>query len=122
MKNFARKVYSQFWSKPIDDNVEIVLGATESLRNKKNGGYFENIVEICQTKHGWNNAITSAALDEAIKQNKIFSSVVNGKQFYRKCGKRVCIENYYENRYTKQIQCLSMNISPKRTLIEYKNI
>ena len=92
----------------MDNSVEIILEATESLRNKNKGRYFENIAEICQNKHGWNNTITSAALDEAIKQNKIFSSVVNGKLSYRKCDKRVRIHDDYENRYT-QTDTLTVN-------------
>ena len=72
----------------MENNVEIVVEATESLKSKSKGRYFENIAESCQTKHGWNNTTTSAALDEAIKQKKIFSSVVNGKLSYRKCDKR----------------------------------
>ena len=80
----------------MDNSVEIVLEA----KNKNKGWYFENIVEICQTKLGWNCTITSVALAEAIKQNKIFCSVVNGKLSYRKCDKRVCIEDDCKNRYT----------------------
>ena len=45
--------------------------------------------------------MTSAALDKAIKQTNIFSTVVNGQLSYRKCDKKVCIEDDCKNRYTQ---------------------
>ena len=81
--------------------MEIVVEATEHLKSKSKGRYFENISELCQTKHGWSNATTSEALEEAIKQKKIFSSTVNGKLSYRKCDKKICIEDDSESRFTQ---------------------
>ena len=85
----------------MESNVEIVVEATENLKSKSKGRYFENIAELCQTKHGWSNATTSAALEEASKQKKIFSSIVNGKLSYRKCDKKLCIEDDSESRFTQ---------------------
>ena len=85
----------------MESNVEIVVEATEHLKSKSKGRYFENIAELCQTKHGRSNATTSEALEEAIKQKKIFSSTVNGKLSYRKCVKKICIEDDSESRFTQ---------------------
>ena len=45
--------------------------------------------------------ITNAALDEAIKQQKMYTLVIHGKQSYRKYDNKVCIEDDKESCYTQ---------------------
>eukprot|EP00794_Sanderia_malayensis_P021268 gene21268-23343_t len=68
----------------MEKNIEIVVQVTEQLRSSKQGRYLENIADLCKTKHGWDLITTKAAIDEATQQQRIYTSVMNGKISYRK--------------------------------------
>ena len=44
---------------------------------------------------------TNAALDEALKQQKMYTSVIHGKQSYRKYDDKICIEEDKESCHTQ---------------------
>jgi len=81
--------------------MEIVIEASEMLRKMSKGRYREKILEFCLSKHGLSHDNTNAALDEAIKQKKMYISVVHGKQSYRKYHDKICIEDDNESCYTQ---------------------
>ena len=72
----------------MEKNIEIVVQITEQLRNSKQGRYLENIADLCKTKHVWDLTTTKAAIDKATQQQRIYTSVMNGKISYRKQKKR----------------------------------
>ena len=73
----------------MEKNIEIVVQITEQLRSSKQGRYLENIADLCKTKHGWNLTTTKAAIDEATQQQRIYTSVINGKISYRKRKEKI---------------------------------
>ena len=92
--------------------METVIEASEVLRKMNKGRYREKILEFCLSKHGLSQESTNAALDEAIKQKKMYTSVVHGKQSYRKYDDKICIEDDKESCYTQtdpttQNDCIS---------------
>ena len=77
----------------MEKDVETVVEASEILKKMNKGRYREKILEFCQSKHGMSQENANAALDEAIKQKKMYTSVVHGKQSYRKYDDKICIED-----------------------------
>ena len=73
----------------MEKNIEIVVQITEQLRSSKQGRYLENIADLCKTKHGWDLTTTKAAIDEATQQQRIYTSVINGKISYRKRKEKI---------------------------------
>ncbi len=68
----------------MEKNIEILVQVTEQLRSGKQGRYFENIADLCKTKHGWDPTTTKPAIDGATQQQRIYTSVMNGKISYGK--------------------------------------
>ena len=92
--------------------METVIEASEVLRKMNKGRYREKVLEFCLSKHGLSQESTNAALNEAIKQKKMYTSVVHGKQSYRKYDDKICIEDDKESCYTQtdpttQNDCIS---------------
>ena len=85
----------------MEKDVETVVEASEILKKMNKGRYREKILEFCQSKHGMSQENANAALDEAIKQKKMYTSVVHGKQSYRKYDDKICIEDDKESCYTQ---------------------
>ena len=73
----------------MEKNIEIIVEITEQLRSSKQRRYLENIADLCKTKHGWDLTTTKAAIDEAIQQQRIYTSVMNGKISYRKRKEKI---------------------------------
>ena len=73
----------------MENNIEIIVQITKQLRSSKQGRYLENIAELCKTKYGWDLTTTKAAIDEATQQQKIYTSVMNGKISYRKRKEKI---------------------------------
>ena len=73
----------------MEKNIEIVVQITEQLRSSKQGRYLENIADLCKTKHGWDLTTTKAAIAEATQQQRIYTSVMNGKISYRKQKEKI---------------------------------
>ena len=73
----------------MEKNNEIIVEITEQLRSSKQGRYLENIADLCKTKHGWDLTTTKAAIDEATQQQRIYTSVMNGKISYRKRKEKI---------------------------------
>eukprot|EP00112_Aurelia_sp_Birch-Aquarium-sp1_P020546 Seg5319.2 transcript_id=Seg5319.2/GoldUCD/mRNA.D3Y31 product="hypothetical protein" protein_id=Seg5319.2/GoldUCD/D3Y31 len=86
----------------MENDINIVVEATEALKASSKGRYLDNIAKLCQTKHGWSEDTTRATLDEAIKKNRIQTSIVNNKISYRKFDdKKICIEDDCETNATQ---------------------
>ena len=79
------------------------------------------VVEICQTKHGWSEDTTKLILEEAVKQNRIQTTIVNNKISYRRIdNKNICIEDDCETTATQTDQLFLSNFVTKDDLIEFK--
>ena len=73
----------------MEKNIEIIVEITEQLRSSKQGRYLQNIADLCKTKHGWDLTTTKAAIDEATKQQRTYTSVMNGKISYQKRKEKI---------------------------------
>ena len=85
----------------MEKDVETVVEASETLKRMNKGRYREKILDFCLSKHGMSHETTNSALDEAIQQQKLYTTVVHGKQSYRKYDEKIYIEDDQESCYTQ---------------------
>ena len=81
--------------------LETVVEASETLKRMNKGRYREKILDFCLSKHGMSHETTNSALNEAIQQQKLYTTVVHGKQSYRKYDEKIYIEDDQESCYTQ---------------------
>ena len=105
----------------MENNIDIVVEISETLKASCKGRYLENIAKICQTKHGWSEDTTKLILEEAVKQNRIQTTIVNNKISYRRIDNtNICIEDDCKTTATQTDQLFLSNFVNKDDFIEFK--
>ena len=97
----------------MENDIDKVIEVTESPRARSKGRYFENIAEICHESFGWDEEKTTAMLNKALSEKKIFTAIAYNKLSYRKCeNRKICIE-YNSETTSTQTDTLSSEFIPK---------
>ena len=91
------------------EDIDIIIVALEELKAKSRGQNYANIVERCQTEHGWIESKTASVIELAIQNEAIYKTVYRGKKTFRiNEPNKVIIRDVCENDSTlKQKQDVS---------------
>ena len=60
-----------------------IIGTLEELKAKSKGQNYANIVERCQTEHGWFESKTASVIELAIQNEAIYETMYRGKKTFR---------------------------------------
>ena len=91
------------------EEIDIIIGVLEELKAKSKGQKYANIVERCQTEHGWFESKTASVIELAIQNEAIYETIYRGKNTFRiNEPNKVIIRDVCENDSTpKQKQDVS---------------
>ena len=62
------------------EEIDIIIGILEELKAKSKGQNYANIVERCQTEHGWIESMTASVIELVIQNEAIYETIYRGKK------------------------------------------
>ncbi len=60
-----------------------LLTALRTLKRKRDGQTYENLIELCSKLHGWDTEVTKVAIEAAKSEGVVKQKSHNGKQGLR---------------------------------------